>query len=75
MTVLAWVPSWARVMVRVSVEMAVTRTISELVLVGWVLAGQMVALKGTVGKRVPCPLVTTKEVPVWAGEGAVATSE
>lgn len=60
-------------MVNVSVDIAVTRTISALVVSGCTPAGQMVALNGTVGKMVPCPAVTTSDVPDVAGEGAVAT--
>lgn len=73
-TVRALLPSCARVMVNVSVLMAVTLTTSALVLRGWVLAGHTVALKGTGGKSAPCAAVTTRLVPLVAGEGAVATA-
>lgn len=53
----------------------VTRTISAFAAVGAVPAGQMTALKGTAGNSAPPAAVTTREVPVVAGEGAVATSE
>lgn len=66
-------PSWARVIVRVSPTMAVTRTISALVVRGCVLIGQTVALNGVAGKRVPWPPVTIRDVPELAGLGAVAT--
>lgn len=52
--------------------MLVTRTISALEEVGLLLAGQMVALNGTAGKRAPSPAATTNEVPDVAGLGAVA---
>jgi hypothetical protein len=53
--------------------MFVTRTTSALAGSGSVAAGQMTALKGTVGKRDPWPVVTTSVVPEAAGDGAVAT--
>jgi hypothetical protein len=68
-------PSWARVIVKVSVEIAVTLTISALNEVGWAFDGQTVALKGGVGNKVPWPDATTKEVPDTAGDGAVAIVE
>lgn len=71
--VLALVPSWVLVMVNVSVEILVTRTISALVESGWAPAGQTVALKGTAGNNVPVPDDTTSDVPDAAGLGAVAT--
>ncbi len=61
--------------VSVSVDIAVTLTISALKDVGCTPVGQIVALKGGVGKRVPVPAATTKEVPLVAGEGAVAIVE
>jgi hypothetical protein len=67
------VDSWVLVIVRVSVEIAVTLTISEFVDVAPALAGAIVALNGAVGNRAPCPAVTTSEVPDVAGDGAVAT--
>jgi len=72
-TVRALVLSCALVIVSVSVEMAVTRTISAVVLSGFAAVGQMVALNGTAGNKAPCPAVTTSDVPLAAGEGAVAT--
>jgi len=75
MTVRADDPSCARVIVSVSVEMAVTRTTSAFDGIGCEDAGHTVALKGGVGNLVPCPAVTTSDVPEVAGEGAVATAE
>lgn len=65
--------SCVRTIVNVSVEIFVTRTTSALALVGLELVGHTTALKGGVGKSTPNPVVTTKEVPLVAGEGAVAT--
>ena len=70
---LALVPSWVRVIVRVSVERAVTRTISELVRVSTVPGGPTVALNETAGIDAPSPAATINEVPDVAGLGAVAT--
>jgi hypothetical protein len=75
MTVLAEELSWARVIVNVSVEIAVTRTISAFAVVGCVLAGQIVALNGVAGNFVPSAAVTTRLVPDDAGDGAVATRD
>lgn len=66
-------PSCARVIVSVSVDIPVTRTISAFVVDGSSPAGQIVALNGTAGNNDPCPAVTTRDVPDDAGEGAVAT--
>jgi hypothetical protein len=63
------------VIVNVSVVTLVTRTISALVASGCAPAGQIVALKGAVGKRVPSPAATTSDVPDAAGDGAVAIVE
>jgi hypothetical protein len=71
----AELPSWARTIVNESVACAVTRTISALVESGCAPAGQIVALKGTAGKRAPSPEATTSDVPEVAGDGAVATVE
>ena len=60
---------------KVSVETVVTLIISEFAVVGWAPAGQTVALKGTAGNLLPSPEATTNEVPVSAGDGAVATVE
>jgi hypothetical protein len=70
---IALVDSCARVIVNVSVEIPVTRTISALAAVGGVLGGQTVALNGVAGNKVPVPAATTKDVPLVVGEGAVAT--
>jgi hypothetical protein len=61
--------------VKVSVETAVTLTISAFVLVACSPAGQIVAMNGGSGKRAPSPLATTREVPYLEGTGAVATVE
>ena len=75
MTVRAEVLSCIRVMVKVSVLIFVTLTISAFAVVGCTPVGQIVALNGTAGNFVPSPAVTTRDVPLVAGEGAVATSE
>jgi hypothetical protein len=62
-------------MVRVSPTIPVTRMISALDARGLVAVGQTVQLNGGSGKRSPCPLATTNEVPLVAGDGAVATVE
>lgn len=72
-TVRALDDSCVRVIVSVSVEMAVTRTISALLDKGLTPVGQIVALKGGVGNLAPSPEATTSDVPDVAGEGAVAT--
>jgi hypothetical protein len=73
-TVRALVPSVALVIVNVSVEMAVTRTISAFVVVGCVETGQMVALNEPLdGNLAPSPDWTTSDVPDVAGDGAVRT--
>lgn len=72
-TVRADVLSADRTIVNVSVDIAVTVTISEFVGPGTVFIGQIVALNGTAGNRVPVPAVTTKDVPDAAGLGAVDT--
>jgi hypothetical protein len=74
-TVRADVPSWVRVIVNVSVETFVTRTISAFVVEGCAPIGQIVALNGTAGNFVPVAAVTTRLVPDEAGDGAVATNE
>lgn len=68
--VLAVLPSCSRTMVNVSAVMFVTRTIS-----GEPLSPVTVQLNGTAGNNAPSDAVTTKLVPVVAGEGAVATRE
>src|SRR2546426_2553414 len=72
---LAVVPSCVLVIVNVSPEIAVTRTISALVVNGWSPTGHTVTLNGGVGNFVPSPVWTTNDVPVSAGDGAVATVE
>lgn len=74
-TVLAEELSCALVIVKVSVDTPVTRTISELLVVGLAPVGQTVQLNGGVGKVVPVPAETIKLVPLVAGDGAVATVE
>jgi hypothetical protein len=69
----ALVPSWARTIVNVSVETAVTRTISAFAAVGDDADGHRVALNGTAGAEAPSPDWTTSDVPEVAGDGAVAT--
>lgn len=71
----AEVASCERVIVSVSDEMFVTRTISAFDVVGCELAGHTVALKGVAGNFDPSPDATTSDVPDEAGDGAVATVE
>lgn len=72
---LALEPSWARVIVNVSVATAVTLTTSAFADVGCALAGHTVALNGAAGNLAPSPAATTSDVPDDAGDGAVATVE
>jgi hypothetical protein len=67
--------SCARVIVKVSVALAVTRTTSAFVVVGCTLAGQTTALNGATGNFAPSPGATINEVPDVAGTGAVAMTE
>src|SRR5215831_1240722 len=74
MIVRAVLPSCALTIVKVSVALPVTRTISALAVVGVAPVAQTVALKGGNGNSAPCPEPTVKLVPDVAGEGAVATA-
>jgi hypothetical protein len=61
------------VIVNVSDDRAVTRTISAFDGSGRAVAGHTVALNGAAGNREPSPDATTNDVPDEAGDGAVAT--
>src|SRR5262252_7329690 len=74
-TVRALDPSCARASVSVSVEIAVQRAISAFVASGITPMGQTVTLNGGVGNFAPSPAATTSDVPLAAGDGAVATVE
>ncbi len=62
-----------RTTVSTSPTIAVTCTISALVTFGTSFLTQTTALKGTAGKRVPCPVGTPMLVPLTAGDGGVST--
>jgi hypothetical protein len=72
-TTRAVVPSCAREIVNISPVIAVTRTISAFVGSGKAPLGQIVALNGAIGKRLPCPAPTVSVVPEAGGLGVVAT--
>src|SRR4029078_5725405 len=70
------VPSCARTIVSVSVERAVTVTISAFDGSGYPAPdGNTVAWNGGAGNLPPCPDPTTSDAPEVAGDGAVATVE
>jgi len=71
----AKLPSWVLVMVKVLVERAITRTISELVGVGIEFDGHTVQLYGTVGAGKLEPSLTTRVVPLAGGVGTTDTVE